>query len=117
MDFPDTCPGFGSGGLRFRSHLNTNGHLGPISYGHSHSTPFSNAHPYSIPNANSRAGGNPRFHADIHAACDPHSYLCTWNHSHAHRNFSAIFDAHIHLSAYLYADSHVTTNTHTNSYP
>ncbi|MEE8158803.1 MAG: hypothetical protein V3T78_05480 [Dehalococcoidia bacterium] len=58
MDFPDTGPGFGSGGLRFRSHLNTNGHISAVSHGHSHSTSFSNAHVYSS------TWGNPQTNAN-----------------------------------------------------
>jgi len=64
MVIPAAGPGFGSGGLRFRSHLNTNGHLGAISYGHSHSTSFSNFHSYPISNAHSSAGGNSKTHAN-----------------------------------------------------
>ncbi|MEE9261731.1 MAG: hypothetical protein V3U95_04030 [Dehalococcoidia bacterium] len=56
MDFPDTGPGFGSGGLRFRSHLNTNGHLGAV--GHGHSTSFSNFYSYPIANAHSSTWRN-----------------------------------------------------------
>ena len=64
MDFPAFGPGFGSGGLRFRSHLNTNGHLGAISYGHSHVPPSCNTHSYPIPNAHSNTRGNAKANAN-----------------------------------------------------
>ena len=58
MVFPDTAPRFGSDGVRFQSHLNTNGHFSTISYGHTYSTAFRNAHSYTISNTHSSTGRN-----------------------------------------------------------